>query len=484
VDEDPVMLDDLRYRELLALTALGRQTLAEFARHADPTKYLPHTPDRGRYKNQTIYRNPITRAWMEKLPEGYEEQEGKVVKSVEGSKKSVAGKKDVTAAVDRAYAHYQAIKADLPNITVDEMRSRASQLDGLPKNVLSGVLGRLGYPTNGTKEEIKSQLLDNLTSLKISYEQGKQIGMPAPAPRPFKTTNDQEYGPLPEHLKNIKLTPLQQDMADVTDDWLRKNRTDIPFDELYKTLQTRHQDLTPEQFKAALRFLHDQDRLRMGGWAFGPHLLPRPELGVRVGSSDREHENKLMWYLHGGSGVSDAGYYTKQPASVQPPGLSHEEVVDRIRFLGPGEMTHIAGTNVRKEDSNHYIVQGGGEMTHHTSADQAAIRARQLVQDLAQRPVTEALTHERTMNAYLAKARDAHDDSKFAEDEARVSEQNANVHRRRGNTAMEKKSWQEAHEHQEQARAHRNLRDRYIQDAKKHAVLSGNQHMIPWISVQ
>jgi hypothetical protein len=86
VDEDPIMLDDLRYRALLALTALGRQTLAEFARHADPTKYLPHTPDRGRYKNQTIYRNPITRAWMEKLPEGYEEREGKVVKAGKSAK--------------------------------------------------------------------------------------------------------------------------------------------------------------------------------------------------------------------------------------------------------------------------------------------------------------------------------------------------------------------------------------------------------------
>jgi hypothetical protein len=402
VDEDPIMLDDLRYRALLALTALGRQTLAEFARHADPTKYLPHTPDRGRYKNQTIYRNPITRAWMEKLPEGYEEREGKVVKAekpAKGQEQAIAqtfrryqeigndvadlrtdqirayaqvvlggqgkavlqgvleklglptqgktkdelrsrlldhllGQKSaaepVPAAkalppraedhpdVDKAIAHYQPIKDNLRTLTVDQITDQLSQLvAGFPRNVLGGMLVRMGYPPSGTKEDMKSLLLDNLMSLKISYEQRKQIGMPAS--RPFKTTNDQEYGPLPEHLKNLKLTPLQQDMADVTDDWLRKNRTDIPFDELYKTLQTRHQDLTPDQFKAALRFLHDQDRLRMGGWAFGPHLLPRPELGVCVGSSDREHENKLMWYLHGGSGVSRAGYYTKQPAPSPTP---------------------------------------------------------------------------------------------------------------------------------------------------------------------
>jgi hypothetical protein len=105
-------------------------------------------------------------------------------------------------------------------------------------------------------------------------------------------------------------------MVDVADDWLRQKPGDIPFDELYKTLQTRHQDLTPEQFKSALRFLHDQDRLRMGGWPASPDKLPRPELGVRVGSSEYEHENKLMWYLHGGSGVARAGYYTKQPTAA------------------------------------------------------------------------------------------------------------------------------------------------------------------------
>jgi hypothetical protein len=78
--------------------------------------------------------------------------------------------------VDRAFAQYEAIESALREITVEEMRARFAQLSGLPKPVLGGVLAKLGYPASGTKDEIEAQLLDNLTSLKISYEQRKQIG--------------------------------------------------------------------------------------------------------------------------------------------------------------------------------------------------------------------------------------------------------------------------------------------------------------------
>lgn len=80
------------------------------------------------------------------------------------------------ADVDRAYAQYEAIKADLRNITVQEMRARFAAISNLPKPVLAGVLARLGYPADGGKEEIEHKLLDNLTSIKISYDQTRQIG--------------------------------------------------------------------------------------------------------------------------------------------------------------------------------------------------------------------------------------------------------------------------------------------------------------------
>lgn len=84
---------------------------------------------------------------------------------------------DVSGAVDRAYAQYQAIKADLPAITVEEMRSRFAGLAALSKPVLAGVLSKLGYPSDGPKEAIAAQLLDNLTSIKISLDQTKRIGL-------------------------------------------------------------------------------------------------------------------------------------------------------------------------------------------------------------------------------------------------------------------------------------------------------------------
>ena len=83
---------------------------------------------------------------------------------------------DFDGEVDKAYAQYEAIKADLRAITVEEMRARFVALSALPKPVLAGVLSKLGYPADGSKEEIEAKLLDNLTSIKISHDQTKQIG--------------------------------------------------------------------------------------------------------------------------------------------------------------------------------------------------------------------------------------------------------------------------------------------------------------------
>ncbi len=84
---------------------------------------------------------------------------------------------DIAAEVGRAYARYEAIQADLPAITVDEMRARFATLSTLSKPVLAGVLSKLGYPADGSKEAIEAQLLDNLTSIKISLDQTRRIGL-------------------------------------------------------------------------------------------------------------------------------------------------------------------------------------------------------------------------------------------------------------------------------------------------------------------
>jgi hypothetical protein len=83
----------------------------------------------------------------------------------------------LAAEVDRAYAQYEAIKADLATISVEEMRARFTTFSALSKPVLAGVLSRLGYPADGSKEAIEAQLLDNLTSIKISLDQTKRIGL-------------------------------------------------------------------------------------------------------------------------------------------------------------------------------------------------------------------------------------------------------------------------------------------------------------------
>jgi hypothetical protein len=82
---------------------------------------------------------------------------------------------DLAGEVDRAFAQYEAIKADLRAITVEEMRARFAGLSGLPRPVLAGVLSRLGYSADGSKDEMEAKLLDNLTSLKISHDQTRQI---------------------------------------------------------------------------------------------------------------------------------------------------------------------------------------------------------------------------------------------------------------------------------------------------------------------
>lgn len=82
----------------------------------------------------------------------------------------------LAAEVDPAYAQYEAIKAALPALTVDELRARFAAVSAFAKPVLSGVLSKLGYPAGGSKESIEAQLLDNLTSIKISLDQTKRIG--------------------------------------------------------------------------------------------------------------------------------------------------------------------------------------------------------------------------------------------------------------------------------------------------------------------
>lgn len=82
---------------------------------------------------------------------------------------------DFAGEVDRAYALYEAIKAELRSISINEMRSRFTGLTTLPKPVLAGILSRLGFATDGSKEQIEAKLLDILTSIKLSYDQTKQI---------------------------------------------------------------------------------------------------------------------------------------------------------------------------------------------------------------------------------------------------------------------------------------------------------------------
>lgn len=77
--------------------------------------------------------------------------------------------------VKDAFDRYEAIKADLPKLSVEEMRSRFAELATLPKAVLAGVLAKLGYPAESSKKDIETALLDNLTSLKISLDQTARI---------------------------------------------------------------------------------------------------------------------------------------------------------------------------------------------------------------------------------------------------------------------------------------------------------------------
>lgn len=82
---------------------------------------------------------------------------------------------DLGREVEKAFSQYESIKANLRNITVEEMRARFATFSHLPKSVLAGLLSKLGYPAVGSREELEAKLLDNLTSIKISYDQTRQI---------------------------------------------------------------------------------------------------------------------------------------------------------------------------------------------------------------------------------------------------------------------------------------------------------------------
>lgn len=87
---------------------------------------------------------------------------------------------------DQANAHYEAIKKDLPNISIEEMRARHGPLAALSKSTLNEVLKKQGYPAEPTKQKALGGLLDNLTSLKISHD---QIGRIARSSEQFSEGN-------------------------------------------------------------------------------------------------------------------------------------------------------------------------------------------------------------------------------------------------------------------------------------------------------
>jgi hypothetical protein len=183
---------------------------------------------------------------------------------------------------------------------------------------------------------------------------------------------------------------------------------------------------------------------------------------------------------------------------------SHADVLAKVHELRSGQMLHVAGVNIRKEDWDHYIVQGGGVMSHHSSPSPATSKARSLAKDLAQRPETDALKNERIMNNYLAKAREHHEKREEAAQAKRNSEHQASLHEEAAtaqswgasggplgrmynlsqNQSRAVKAREEANQYREEERTHAQRRDGYLQDAKRYAMLSGNEHMIPWISAE
>lgn len=78
--------------------------------------------------------------------------------------------------IDRAAAAYDAIKAALRDLSIADIRAKFAAVSAFPRPVLAGLLERLGYPADGRKDELEAKLLDNLTSLKISQDQTRQIG--------------------------------------------------------------------------------------------------------------------------------------------------------------------------------------------------------------------------------------------------------------------------------------------------------------------
>ncbi|MCS6898130.1 MAG: hypothetical protein NZM29_09170 [Nitrospira sp.] len=95
--------------------------------------------------------------------------------TVHGPSDAIVTQKELSAEIDRAFAIYESIKADLRSLSIEEMKARFADLSVFPRPILAGVLSKLGYPADGSKEEMELKLLDNLTSIKISQDQTRQI---------------------------------------------------------------------------------------------------------------------------------------------------------------------------------------------------------------------------------------------------------------------------------------------------------------------
>jgi nucleotide-binding universal stress UspA family protein len=624
VEEDPVLLADDRRHALLALTPLGRSVLAEFARQADYTKYVVHQVTRGK-NPRAILRNPNTGAWMEmdKLPQGYDVQEGRVVKSQQASTPAVGqpSTPSATSGLADRLANLKTLgdASSHPQLSYDDLEKAARhQFQGLHRDDARQLALQMGIHGVKSGKEAQDKVVGLIHGRKGMAERLSVIDRPgyrnqeknphaqAALPRAqelvqeAKGTNEataknplqsqqakvQEattgvQPPTPQDLHRITqennqkaqaLQAMQQhlDKAQQHERWADAHRQmGQAMLEQAKHYQRRAQPRADEIAQVAKATLDQaqghlqqrQDHLEKAKEYARQAGVPEPRNDSPVLPSEKPvapatNQDELLHQadrldqqarLHDMEAViKRAG--PRQPVSALTPGdaaltqdwtseqhsqhavllrdmarktreegaapvptpkpkvdmPSHADVLNKVHELRSGQMMHVAGVNIRKEDYDHYIVQGGGVMSHHSSPSPATSKARSLAKDLAQRPETDALKNERIMNNYLAKAREHHEKREEAAQARRNSEHQASLHEEAAkaqslgasggqwgkmyslsqNQSKAAKAREKANQYREEERTHTQRRDGYLQDAKRYAMLSGNERMIPWISAE
>lgn len=78
--------------------------------------------------------------------------------------------------VDQAMAIYNSLKSSIDRLSIGDIRQQGTVFESMAKNVLAGLLAKIGYPVYGSRKSMSAKLGSSIVRLKLNSELTARIG--------------------------------------------------------------------------------------------------------------------------------------------------------------------------------------------------------------------------------------------------------------------------------------------------------------------